>query len=70
MLFRSLGDAAKTVLPPGVLKYVAKHYLVAYATFVMVLLVFSPSGILGFFDRRLAARRAAASSAAARAKAA
>ena len=69
-IFGPLGDAAKTVLPPGALKYVAKHYLVAYATFVMVLLVFSPSGILGFFDRRLAARRAAASSAATQAKAA
>ena len=69
-IFGPLSDAAKTVLPPGVLKYVAKHYLVAYASFVMVLLVFSPSGILGFFDRRLAARRAAASSAAAQANAA
>jgi branched-chain amino acid transport system permease protein len=55
-------------LPPTWLKYVAKHYLVAYAIFVMVLLVFSPSGVLGFFDRRLAARRAAAASAAREAK--
>ena len=67
-VFGPLGDAVKTVLPPGILKYVAKHYLVAYAIFVMVLLVFSPSGVLGFFDKRLTARRAAAASAAREAK--
>jgi branched-chain amino acid transport system permease protein len=67
-LFGPFAEAAKTALPPTWLKYVAKHYLVAYAIFVMVLLVFSPSGVLGFFDRRLAARRAAAASAAREAK--
>ena len=67
-IFGPFADAAKTALPPTWLKYVAKHYLVAYAIFVMVLLVFSPSGVLGFFDRRLAARRAAAASAAREAK--
>jgi branched-chain amino acid transport system permease protein len=51
-----LADLARTVLPPDALKYVAKHYLVAYAVFVMVLLVFSPSGIIGFFKRRFTAR--------------
>ena len=67
-LFGPFAEAAKTALPPTWLKYGAKHYLVAYAIFVMVLLVFSPSGVLGFFDRRLAARRAAAASAAREAK--
>jgi branched-chain amino acid transport system permease protein len=52
-----LSDAARLVLPPDTLKYVAKHYLVAYAIFVMVLLVFSPSGIIGFFERRFTAVR-------------
>src|SRR5438128_7997726 len=45
--FGPLGDALRAVLPPEALKYVSKHYLVVYALFVMVLLVFSPSGILG-----------------------
>ncbi len=63
-IFGPFADAVKTALPPTWLKYVAKHYLVAYATFVMVLLVFSPGGVLGFIDKRLAARRAAAASAA------
>src|SRR5205085_11151849 len=52
-----LSDAVRFVLPPDALKYVAKHYLVAYAIFVMVLLVFSPSGIIGFVERRFAAAR-------------
>jgi hypothetical protein len=47
----------RTVLPPAALKYVAKHYLVAYAMFVMLLLVFSPSGIIGFFEKRFTATR-------------
>src|SRR5436853_301492 len=51
-LFGPLESVARTILPPELLKYVAKHYLVAYALFVMVLLVFSPSGIIGFFERR------------------
>ena len=55
-IFGPLSDAVKTALPPTWLKYVAKHYLVAYAVFVMVLLVFSPSGIIGFFKRRFTAR--------------
>jgi len=57
--------ALKTALPPTWLKYVAKHYLVAYAIFVMVLLVFSPGGIIGFFARRFAAAQRAAPQAAA-----
>jgi ABC-type branched-subunit amino acid transport system permease subunit len=54
-----LADVLRTVLPPAALKYVAKHYLVAYAMFVMLLLVFSPSGIIGFFEKRFAAARKA-----------
>jgi branched-chain amino acid transport system permease protein len=53
------GEALRAVLPPDALKYVAKHYLVVYALFVMVLLVFSPSGILGLIDRRFTARKPA-----------
>ena len=51
-----LADLARAALPPDALNYVAKHYLVAYAIFVMVLLVFSPSGIIGFFERRFTGR--------------
>jgi len=70
-LFGPLADAARAVLPPAVLKSVAKHYLVAYAIFVMLLLVFSPGGIIGFVERHLApSRRAAAQPAGAEAKAA
>ena len=69
-LFGPFADTARGVLPPTALKYVAKHYLVAYAIFVMVLLVFSPGGIIGFFERRFAgARRAAPQATAAEAKA-
>jgi len=56
--FGPLGDALGFVIPPDALKYVAKHYLVAYALFVMVLLVFSPTGILGLIERRFTSRRA------------
>ncbi|TMJ03753.1 MAG: branched-chain amino acid ABC transporter permease [Alphaproteobacteria bacterium] len=52
-----LSDVMRFVLPPDALKYVAKHYLVAYAIFVMVLLVFRPSGIIGFFQRRFTRRK-------------
>jgi len=58
--FGPLGETLRTVLPPEALKYVSKHYLVVYALFVMVLLVFSPSGILGLVDRRFNAQKPAA----------
>jgi branched-chain amino acid transport system permease protein len=58
--FGPLGETLRTVLPPEALKYVSKHYLVVYALFVMVLLVFSPSGILGLIDRRFNAQKPAA----------
>jgi len=64
-LFGPLAETARSVLPPALLKSVAKHYLVAYAIFVMVLLVFSPGGIIGFFARRFAAAQRAAPQAAA-----
>jgi len=57
-LFGPLADTLRTLIPPAALKYVAKHYLVVYALFVMALLVFSPSGILGFVERRFAASKA------------
>ena len=46
------------VLLPEWLQAASKYYLFYYAAFVMVLLIVSPSGILGFFERRLAARKA------------
>jgi branched-chain amino acid transport system permease protein len=59
-LFGPFGDSALAVLPLAVLKAVARHYLVAYAIFVMVLLTVSPGGIIGFVARRFAASRGAA----------
>ena len=53
-VFGPLADAARAVLPPEVPKYVAKHYLIAYAVFVMVLMTFSPGGIIGLVARRFA----------------
>jgi branched-chain amino acid transport system permease protein len=56
-LFGPIADAARTVLPPGAPKYIAQHYLVAYALFVMVLLALSPGGIIGFIASRFSDRR-------------
>jgi len=53
-VFGPLADAARAVLPPEVPKYVAKHYLIAYAVFVMVLMTFSPGGIIGLVAQRFA----------------
>jgi branched-chain amino acid transport system permease protein len=58
-LFGPLADTLRTLLPPAALKYVAKHYLVVYALFVMALLAVSPSGILGFVERRFASLKTA-----------
>jgi len=68
-LFGPFADAARGVLPPAALKYVAKHYLVAYAIFVMLLLVFSPGGIIGFFAKRFASPRGVSQGSPAAAKA-
>jgi len=48
------------VLLPEWLQAASKYYLFYYAAFVMVLLVVSPSGIIGFFERRFTAARKSA----------
>ncbi|MDJ1158066.1 branched-chain amino acid ABC transporter permease [Chelatococcus sp. SYSU_G07232] len=50
------------VLLPEWLRFMEGWYLIAYAVFVMVLLVISPTGILGILDRHLTARRTRAAS--------
>lgn len=52
------------VLLPEWLRFAQGFYLIVYAVFVMALLVYSPSGILGILDRHLARRSARAASAA------
>jgi branched-chain amino acid transport system permease protein len=60
--------ALLAVLLPEWLRFAKGYYLILYAVFVMVLLVFSPKGILGFIDafiadwraRKASARRASA----------
>lgn len=52
------------VLLPEWLRFTHGLYLIIYALFVMVLLVYSPSGILGILDRYLVDRRTRAASAA------
>jgi branched-chain amino acid transport system permease protein len=51
------------VLLPEWLRFTEGYYLMLYAIAVMVLLIWSPTGILGIFDRYLAARRTKAASA-------
>jgi branched-chain amino acid transport system permease protein len=52
------------VLLPEWLRFTQGLYLILYALLVMVLLVYSPQGLLGILDRFLADRRTRASSAA------
>lgn len=52
------------VLLPEWLRFMEGWYLIAYAVFVMALLVVSPTGILGILDRWLTTRRTRAASAA------
>ena len=52
-----LEPVARMLVPPEFLKAIAKHYLVAYAVFVMVLMVFFPGGLLRVAER-FARRRA------------
>ena len=59
--FGPLADAARAILPPALLAAIAKHYLIAYALFVMVLLAFSPGGIIGLVAGRFSARQQAVS---------
>jgi branched-chain amino acid transport system permease protein len=49
--------AAIAVLLPEWLRFTQGYYLMLYAIAVMVLLIYSPSGILGVLDRYLAERR-------------
>lgn len=51
------------VLLPEWLRFTEGYYLMLYAVAVMVLLIWSPTGILGILDRALAARRTKAASA-------
>ena len=46
------------VLLPEWLRFAQGYYLIAYAVFVMLLLAYSPTGILGILDKFLASRRA------------
>ena len=48
--------AVIAVLLPEWLQAVSKYYLFLYAVFVMVLLVLSPSGIIGFLEKQFARR--------------
>jgi branched-chain amino acid transport system permease protein len=52
------------VLLPEWLRFAQGLYLILYSVFVMALLAWSPSGILGILDRHLARRSAEAASAA------
>lgn len=52
------------VLLPEWLRFAEKWYLILYAFFVMVLLVWSPTGILGLVDRWITDRKTRAASAA------
>jgi branched-chain amino acid transport system permease protein len=49
--------AAIAVLLPEWLRFTQGYYLMLYAIAVMMLLIYSPSGILGILDRYLAERR-------------
>jgi branched-chain amino acid transport system permease protein len=51
--------AVIAVLLPEWLQAASKYYLFIYAAFVMVLLILSPSGIIGFVAKRFAPRTAA-----------
>jgi branched-chain amino acid transport system permease protein len=51
------------VLLPEWLRFTQGYYLMLYAVAVMLLLIYSPSGILGILDRYLTERRTKAASA-------
>ena len=55
--------AAVAVLLPEWLRFTQGYYLMLYAVAVMLLLIYSPTGILGILDRYLAERRTKAASA-------
>lgn len=56
--------ALVAVLLPEWLRFADSYYLILYALFVMVLLAYSPRGILGILDRAVVSRRVKAASAA------
>jgi branched-chain amino acid transport system permease protein len=49
--------AIVAVLLPEWLQAASKYYLFYYAAFVMLLLIVSPSGIIGFLEKRFTAWR-------------
>ena len=51
------------VLLPEWLRFADRYYLIFYAVLVMLLLIYSPSGVLGILDRYLRSRNARAASA-------
>lgn len=55
--------AAIAVLLPETLRFAEGYYLLIYAAFVIALLVYSPSGLLGILDKALTARSTRAASA-------
>ncbi len=56
--------AAIAVLLPEVLRFTEGYYLLIYAAFVMILMIISPTGLLGILDRYLTARSTRKASAA------
>lgn len=59
-----VGALIAVLLPEWLRDYTAGFYLVAYALLVMVMLTYSPTGVLGILDRKLAERRTRAASSA------
>jgi branched-chain amino acid transport system permease protein len=55
--------AAIAVLLPEWLRFTQGYYLMLYAIAVILLLIYSPTGILGVLDRYLAERRTKTASA-------
>ncbi len=53
----ALGALIAVLLPEWLRDYTKGYYLIAYALLVMVLLIYSPSGILGWVERKIADAR-------------
>ena len=58
-----LGALIAVLLPEWLRDYTKGFYLVAYALLVMVLLIYSPTGLLGIIDKYMAERKTRAASA-------
>ena len=54
------------VLLPEWLRFIDSYYLILYALLVMGLLIYSPTGLIGIFERYMRDRNARAASARAR----